>query len=244
MRAVVLAAGDGGRLEELTSDLPKPLVPLAGRPILDYTLDALASAGISDVIVVTGYREAQLREALTAAAPSTLTLSFVTNDRFHGGASLSLRAARAALDDEPFLLLMADHVLSPRIIRALLDAQAARPDASFVAADFSERGAKYSEEATKLLISDAIDGERRVAAIGKELPRWRALDAGAFLLDSSAWAAVDASPEDCELSVIFTELARRGSLFAADITGAFWYDIDTAEDLANANFLLARAGSS
>lgn len=239
MRAVILAAGDGGRLQELTSALPKPLVRLAGRPILDYTLDALASAGVRDVVVVTGYREAQLREAL-AEAPSAPNLSLVTNERYHGCASLSLRAARSVVEDEPFLLLMADHVLSPGIIEALLNASSARPNASFVAADFSERGARYSDEATKLLISD--DSERRVVAIGKCLPDWQALDAGAFLVDPSAWAAVDASPEDCELSVIFTELARRETLFAADITGAFWYDVDTVEDLANAGFLLSRAG--
>jgi choline kinase len=233
MRAVILAAGDGGRLNHLTSALPKPLIPLAGRPIIEYTLEALAEAGVTDVIVVTGYRETQVRHALGG-----MNLAFVSNPRYHESASLSLRAARAATHGEPFLLLMADHMLSRPIIHALLESHEARPGASFVAADFASRDAGYTAEATKL----AIDGDA-VTAIGKALDDWRALDAGAFLLAPGAWDAVDAVDEDCELSVIFGELARRRSLHAADISGAFWYDIDTAEDLANAAAMLSTVGA-
>lgn len=55
MRAVILAAGDGGRLEPHTSALPKPLID-CGRPLIEFTLDALAETGVSEVVVVTGYR--------------------------------------------------------------------------------------------------------------------------------------------------------------------------------------------
>jgi choline kinase len=234
MRAVVLAAGDGGRLDPFTASLPKPLVPLNGRAIVDYTLGALAEAGIREATVVTGYRETQLRAALTAPRRRPLALSFVTNPAFHRGASFSLRAARESVGEEPFLLVMADHVLSTPIIRTLLAAHAVAPGRSFVAADGTGHDTAYAEEATRLRIR-----EGRVIAIGKLLPTWDALDAGAFVIAPSAWAVIDAAPEDCELSVIFADLARRGGLFAADVSGAFWYDIDTAEDLANASALVA-----
>ena len=232
MRAVVLAAGEGGRLEHLTAALPKPLVPLDGRAIIDYTLEALVEAGITEALVVTGYRETQVRAALSEGRPG-LSLGFVSNNRYHGPASLSLRAARRYAGDEPFLLVMADHVLSCDIIRALCAAHAARPGVSYVAADCSERAPDYAAEATKIELCNGA-----VVRIGKGLPKWDALDAGAFLLVPAAWDAVDAVPESCELSIIFAELARRGALFAADISGAFWYDIDTSEDLAAAAALL------
>ncbi len=232
MRAVILAAGEGGRLEDLTAALPKPLVPLDGRAIIDYTLEALVDAGISEALVVTGYREAQLRAALGEGRPG-LTLSFASNDRYHCPASLSLRAARTYVGDSPFVLVMADHVLSCDIVRALCAAHTRRPGASFVAADCSERDPGYAAEATKIELSNGA-----VIAIGKKLAKWDALDAGAFLLAPAAWDAVDAVPESCELSIIFAELARRGTLFAADISGAFWYDIDTGDDLAAAAAML------
>jgi bifunctional UDP-N-acetylglucosamine pyrophosphorylase/glucosamine-1-phosphate N-acetyltransferase/UDP-N-acetylglucosamine pyrophosphorylase len=59
--AVVLAAGKGTRMK---SDLPKVLVPVAGRPMIDYVLDALSAAGVAEVLVVVGYRADLVRETL------------------------------------------------------------------------------------------------------------------------------------------------------------------------------------
>ena len=103
-----------------------PLLPLTGRPIISYTLDALALAGIREVLVVAGYRESQVRDALAEGNPA-LAISFASNPRFEGGASLSLAAAREACGDEPFLLLMADHVLSGALVRRLMRTFAADP---------------------------------------------------------------------------------------------------------------------
>ncbi len=60
MRAIILAAGRGSRLQKLTEDRPKCLVELAGRSLLDYQLAALRAAGIEQVALVTGYRREQL----------------------------------------------------------------------------------------------------------------------------------------------------------------------------------------
>ncbi len=236
MKAVILAAGDGGRLGALTRERPKPLVELGGRPIIAYTLDALAAAGIRDVAVVLGYRAAQLGEAL-AAATHGLSLSFIYNARFREGASLSLAAARTWVEDAPFLLLMADHLLSAPIIERLTAARTRQPAAlSLVAADAPGRWPPdYRDEATRL----ALDPAGFVTAIGKRIEPYDALDTGAFLLDPAAWRALDAAPESCELSAIFALLAAERALRAVDIGGAPWYDIDTGADLEAAAALLA-----
>ncbi len=235
----MLAAGDGGRLGIHTQRTPKPLVSLNGRAIIDYTLESLADSGIDDVVVVTGYREDQVRAGLCDARSRGMRLSFVTNARYMGGASLSLRTARSTCGNEPFLLVMSDHLLSAPLIRRLIRAGAEGPgDHSCVAADESIRDQAYIDESTKL----AIDEAGHVTAIGKHLPAWSALDTGAFYLAPEAWEAVDRVAEDCELSVIFAELARRRLLRAADVSGAFWYDIDTADDLRAASELLMATG--
>ncbi|MBA4181670.1 MAG: hypothetical protein C0506_13860 [Anaerolinea sp.] len=234
LRAVILAAGDGGRMRGHTTATPKPLVPLNGRPIVEYTLEALVAGGVTEALVVTGYREAQVRAAL-AGGHEGLSLTFVTNPRFHAGASYSLAAARPIVGDAPFLLVMADHVLSARLIERLRGAAAADPGRCFVAADSGPRDDAFSDEATKLALG--LDGS--IIAIGKQLPRWDALDAGAFVLTPAVWDAAATVPEDCELSVIMSELVRRRQLFAADVTGASWYDIDTEEDLQAAAAVVA-----
>lgn len=231
-RAVILAAGRGSRLGDRTNGTPKPLVRLNGRPLVSYTLEALDRTGIRDVLVVTGYREAAVRDALRSEAPERMRLSFAHNDRYPLGASLSLRAARDATNGEAFLLLMSDHVVSAGFLARFIGDWPR--DVSAVAADFERREPAYVAEATHLV----LDGRRRVRAIGKGLEEFTALDAGAFLLLPAVWEALDAAPEDCDLSTIFTELARRDGLVAVDISGQFWYDVDTEDDLLAAEALL------
>ncbi|MBI1841416.1 MAG: NTP transferase domain-containing protein [Verrucomicrobia bacterium] len=56
MKAVVLAAGKGTRMRELTQEIPKPMLSVQGRPILEHILEGLRGAGITDVFIVTGFR--------------------------------------------------------------------------------------------------------------------------------------------------------------------------------------------
>lgn len=234
MKAIVLAAGDGGRLGSHTEHLPKPLVPLDGTPLINYTLDALRTAGAGQAAVVLGYRADQLRAALEQD-PRGMRLSFVNNPDFRGGQSRSLRAAREFAAAGPALLVMADHVLSPGIIQNLLDGWHEGGPA-LAAIDRSTWPAAYVEEATRVAF-DA--GSGLVTAIGKHVTPWDGLDTGAFLLAPDAWDALDAVPADCELSEVLGHLAARSRLAAVDVTGCFWYDVDTAEDLAAASAMLA-----
>ncbi len=233
MNAVVLAAGRGQRLGGDGPRLPKPLVPVAGKPLVARTLAALAEAGAGRALVVTGHRQRDVRRGTRAWA--RLPLSFAANPRFREGASRSLAAARAFCGDDPFLLVMCDHALSPELIAALLRDGDGRDGLCRVAADRSPRAPAYAAEATKL----AIDADGFVTAIGKGLAGWDALDAGAFLCAPSVWEAAEAAPEDCALSDVFAVLARERRLRAADVSGCFWYDIDTPDDLREAERLLA-----
>ncbi len=235
MKAVVLAAGRGQRLSQSGPRLPKPLVPLAGIPLVGRTLGALAEAGVERALVVTGHGERAVRQG--AQEWARLPLEFAANPRFRQGASYSLAAARSYCGDYPFLLVMCDHAFSQELIVTILDSAATHSlaDTCRVAADHSPRADNYVDEATKL----ATDDSGLVTAIGKSLPTWDALDAGAFICSPAVWDALDAAPEDCGLSDIFGVLVRERRLGTADVSGHFWYDIDTAEDLREAERLLA-----
>ncbi len=234
MRAVVLAAGLGSRLGDITVAVPKPLVSVAGRPLVMHTLDALAAAGIHRPLVVTGYGE-ELVQGVLRRAPDCPAVEFVSNPQYWRKASSSLAAARDACGSEPFLLLMSDHALDSSLIEGLHEQGEMRAvDGCSVAADYAARPPRYVDEATKLQIAP----DRRITGIGKKITGWQALDAGAFYCTSDVWTAVEAVGADADLSDVFGWLANRGKLHAADITGSFWYDIDTDEDLAHAEALI------
>jgi MurNAc alpha-1-phosphate uridylyltransferase len=64
MKAMVLAAGRGERMRPITDKIPKPLVPVAGKPLIVYHLEALARAGVREIVINLAYRGSQIREAL------------------------------------------------------------------------------------------------------------------------------------------------------------------------------------
>jgi choline kinase len=112
MRAVILAAGEGNRLRPYTLDRPKCLVPLAGRPLLAWQVDALHAAGIDDVTVVTGYRSDQIRALGYSTAHNA---DFATTNMV-----ASLMCAADLLDgSDDVMVCYGDLVYEPRLVRAL-----------------------------------------------------------------------------------------------------------------------------
>jgi len=230
MRALILAAGDGGRLHPHTAGLPKPLVTLRGRPIIRHVIASLRAAGVDDATIVLGYRGDQVRAALAEDPPSGVRVRYVDNDAWDRGNARSLWAARDAVTP-PFILAMADHLLAPAILRALA---AGAGDRCRLAVDHVPVDDARAAGATRALVEGA-----RVVDLGKEIEPWNTLDTGAFWCTARAFDLLTDDTRDGELAAIFAALARAGDLDAVDVTGHCWIDIDTEEDLRQAEALLA-----
>ena len=225
MQAVILAAGDGGRLRPLTAGTPKPLIPLAGRPLIAHVLDALAAAGVDDAVVVTGHRGDELRHALQGQRPNGVHIRFAENDRPDLGNARSIWAAREHVAG-PFLLAMADHLIEPALYAALAKGASAR---NRVAVEFAPRDDPRAGEATLALVRDGA-----VRDLGKGLRAWNALDTGAFWCTPRVFEALTPVLRDGEAGALFASLAHAGELDSTDVTGAAWIDIDTPADLREA----------
>lgn len=106
--AMILAAGRGERMRPLTDRLPKPLVPLAGRPLIEHALGRLLAAGVRDIVINLGYRGAQIREHLGdgAAWGARIRYSEEGDPPLETGGGLF--QALPLLGAEPFLVVNAD----------------------------------------------------------------------------------------------------------------------------------------
>jgi choline kinase len=119
MKAIIIGAGRGSRLEHLTDEVPKTMVEVLGRSMLDQILDALDFAGFArrDIVFVAGYRA----EVVRAAHPE---LTFVENDGWESNnILLSLLHARSFLEDG-FVSTYSDIVYEPEIARAVATSDA------------------------------------------------------------------------------------------------------------------------
>jgi mannose-1-phosphate guanylyltransferase/phosphomannomutase len=106
MKAVVMAGGEGSRLRPLTSQYPKPLVPVAGTPVVEHILRLLRDHGITRVILTLQYLGAEIRNRLGDGSDLDMEIEYVVEDRPLGTAG-SVRNAAHLLDDT-FLVISGD----------------------------------------------------------------------------------------------------------------------------------------
>jgi len=104
-KAMLLAAGYGTRLRPLTDHTPKPLVPVAGRPMIEYALDKLRAHGIEEIIVNVSHLKAQLVDYFAAEKNLRVTISEEAEPLETGG---GLKKAEPFLGDEPVFAINSD----------------------------------------------------------------------------------------------------------------------------------------
>src|SRR5262245_14185336 len=168
--AVILIAGQGSRLRGVDKNFIKPFVPLLGRPLLAYTLEAVSSAGISTAHFVVGYESERVIAEAKQLIPHHITASFIVNRDWQKQNGISLLAAAGHVST-PFLLTMGDHVFDAAVVDRLLD--------SFDS-DFLNIGVDQKLDS----IFDLEDAMKvrtrgnRVTDIGKKLRDYDAIDIG------------------------------------------------------------------
>jgi choline kinase len=235
MQAVVLAAGDGGRLHPLTAGVPKPLLKLHGRPILNHVLDALFAGGVDDVTVVVGYHGEQIRRALGNLSPCGVRIAFAENPDYLLGNARSIWAARHAVAAVPgFVLAMGDHLVEPSMVAALAAGAGGRCRLAV------ERAVPTDPRADEATLARVRDG--RVLDLGKGLRDWNALDTGLFWCTPRLFEAMAPDLRDGEAGAVFAALAHAGQLDAVDVTGSRWIDVDTKDDLRAAEAIIGAHG--
>ena len=107
MRALILAAGRGERMRPLSDATPKPLLPVRGKPMIEWHLEALARAGVHEVVINTAWLEAQFAAALGDGVRWGLSIRWSSEGRDHGGALETAGGIRKAL---PWLAPRGDEV--------------------------------------------------------------------------------------------------------------------------------------
>jgi UDP-N-acetylglucosamine diphosphorylase / glucose-1-phosphate thymidylyltransferase / UDP-N-acetylgalactosamine diphosphorylase / glucosamine-1-phosphate N-acetyltransferase / galactosamine-1-phosphate N-acetyltransferase len=108
-KAVVLAAGKGTRMGDLTAELPKPMLLVAGKPLLEHVLDRLRQSGIEAVFIVAGYRAEKIEQYFSSYP---LHITFGRQDVIDGTARAAL-LAREFVGDDTFLLTYGDILTDP-----------------------------------------------------------------------------------------------------------------------------------
>lgn len=223
MDAVIIAAGYGSRLAELSPS--KPLTPVCGIPLIEIGIRQAMAAGITRVVVVTGHRADEVEAFLADLAPRLSVVIEpvrVPDWSKPNGHSVMAGAARCSSD---YLLLMADHMFESALLTALLAAGSQFRDVTLAIDRRIDNPLVDPDDATWV----QTDADNFITAIGKTIETYDAVDCGAFLATPRLAAAIGeaiASGKSGSLSDGMQMLADRRRAATYDIGGAWWMDVD------------------
>ncbi len=119
MKAVILAAGKGTRMRELTNELPKPMLRVQGKPILEHILEGIVGTGIRQVFIVTGFR-ADAVESYFGDGSRWQTRLVYGRQTVQDGTGKAAEPAREFVGREPFLLTYGDILVPPQTYQQMV----------------------------------------------------------------------------------------------------------------------------
>lgn len=226
--AVVLAAGEGRRLDPLTNRRPKPMVPVANQPILEYVVSAIADAGIDRIVLVVGYQEERIRNHFGDGNEWGIEIEYVVQEKQLGTAHAILQVESAVTG--PFLVMNGDRLVDASLVDQVRH-EIRQNDEIVLAVTQAKQASNYG------VVS--LDSDRVVAI--SEKPREpvssELINAGVYGFDDSIFEAIQATPaERGELAITTTldQLAGNRSIRAIRYHG-LWLDVSNLWDLLAVN---------
>lgn len=226
MKIVLLAAGIGQRLGKHTQELPKSLLKLHERTILDYVLDTLLSFPASEIIIVGGFAFEKLQKHLQGKDPR---IHLIKNENYLKGSILTLECALPYLDTD-FFLFNADHIYPKSIVSELL-----KNKSGIVGmCDFDR---PLADDDMKI----SCDSTHHITGISKKLSSF---DGGYIgitycskdsltLYKNTVQEVIERTDGKGVVEEVLATLIQKGTLpFFFDTSGIRWLEVDTPEDLA------------
>ncbi len=222
--AVILAAGKSQRFREDGELLPKVLMKVGGLRMLERSILTLAAAGIEHFHVSVGaYREQIVPRMKALPRLSGLDIEYIVCEDYEKGNGVSFGAAAAKVQN-PFLLVMSDHIFSPETISQFLERVAEAPDMPALACDPQLEDVFDMDDATKVKSADGL-----ISDIGKEIPAYDLVDMGLFYFPQGYGSKVaeQVSRGATSVSQIIGQFIREGGVRAVALKQPFWQDVDT-----------------
>ncbi len=231
MKAVILAAGRGRRLDVVTRHRPKCLIDVGGKPLLSRYFDVLAHLGVTRVCVVVGYKQEHIREAV-ASWPAAVEVTFLVNPDFERGSIGSLWAAREAMDDD-LVIMDADVLFHPAILERLLASSHAN------ALLMDETVTQHTEECMVVMRQGRVTGLSKQVSdeydlVGEGVGFLRVEQAAVPQLLRSVETRVKQGLLDLEYEDALVDFFREVPVGVEKIGGLPWIEIDFPDDLERA----------
>jgi mannose-1-phosphate guanylyltransferase / phosphomannomutase len=230
VKAVVMAGGEGTRLRPLTSNQPKPMVPIAGKPCIEHILELLREHGLDDVVVTVAFLPQAIRSYFGGGDALGVNISYSVEETPLGTAG-SVRLAARALDDEPFLVISGDALCDVNLTR-LVAFHKERNAAVTIGLVHVENPLEFGIVVT--------DEEGRIERF-LEKPSWSqvfsdTINTGIYVLDPAVMKHVPTDRPYDFSKELFPLLLEMGRPLYGCVLDGYWQDIGNLDQYRQANY--------
>lgn len=243
MKAVILAAGEGKRLRPITSTRPKPLIPIAGKPLLEYTILGLKAAGIDEILLIVGYKEQLIKDYFGDGIDKfNIKIEYITQEEYLGTGHAA-GYAKDFVKDDTILMMYGDILVDPIVFKELVE--------------------KFHDSKTEGLISlievsnpkefgiITLNSNGYVEKITEkpspELNLGNLANAGIFIFESLIFKAIEMTEKSVRDEYEFTDSMEllinqlNGKIIGYTIKEYFWSDIGLPWQLLDANNFILKS---
>ena len=233
MKAWVLAAGEGTRMRPLTANIPKPLLPVAGKPFLRHIIEALRDGGIADLSILIGWQAKRVQETFGRGEQLGVRIDYAEQEERLGTAH-AIGLARAHVDG-PFLALNGDIVVTAKTIKGLLEMHRKAGGPVMAVAEASNP--------SQFGVVETNDGKVVGIEEKPKHPKSNLINAGLYVFDPDVFKLIEKTPKsprgEYEITDTLSLLTRERDVHAYTMEEE-WIDVGRPWDLLKANEILLR----
>ncbi|MFO7836137.1 MAG: sugar phosphate nucleotidyltransferase [Candidatus Thorarchaeota archaeon] len=236
-KAAILAAGDSTRMMPLSANVPKHLLPIAGKPLLFHTLEQLKAAGIEECLIIYGYHGEELKHAVESHDWGIMNVEFTYQKERKGTAHAASYAREFANSDE-ILLMYGDVMVGPDTFRSFIEFhEDGEYEATMSAYEVDNPSAYGVIQMEGGLVSSIIEKPDSDNA-------GNLANAGIYVVGSSLWDAINQTKESArgeyEITDSIERIAEEGRVAGFKLP-SWWVDIGKPWDILEANKLVLQS---
>lgn len=187
MKGVILTAGEGTRMRPLTLSRPKTMIPVAGKPILQYNVEALKEAGICEITMVVGYHQEVIKNYFLDGSPLGVNINYITQKERLGTAHAIGTLARTL--QGAFIILNGDIIVETQLIKDLIDKYRSNGTRSLLTLTKVEDPSPFGVV--------ELEGDKITNIVEKPAPGEapsNLINAGIYLFDDNIFKAIQETP--------------------------------------------------
>ncbi|MEA1912726.1 MAG: sugar phosphate nucleotidyltransferase [candidate division WOR-3 bacterium] len=246
MKALIIAAGEGSRLSNLTEASPKPLIQLLGLSLIQRIILTSKQVGIDEFVIVIGYLGDKIKANLGDGSRFDVKIDYIENKEWEKGNGVSVLKAKELLA-EKFVLLMSDHIFDYRILKELIE----HDTRSSVLLAIDRRKPQLED-------AKVLEKEGKIVDIGKNIEESNSIDTGILLCSPKIFSYIEEAIKEgkAELADGIAKAAKNRDAETFDITRIesyaskmrkdikpWWIDIDKEKDLRKAQEMIIEDAS-